>query len=63
MTPEGEPEMEGRSIEAKPKPKIAYYEVCCEACNLFQIYRGTTHTRCVHCLAPLDLSKLKPKYQ
>jgi hypothetical protein len=55
--------MESRGIEAKPKAKIVYYEVCCEACNLFQIYRGTAHTRCVHCLAPLDLSKLKPKYQ
>jgi hypothetical protein len=60
---EGEAKMETRSVEVKSKTKIVCYEVCCQACNLSQIYHGKSHTRCIHCLFPLDLRKLKPKYQ
>jgi len=55
--------MEAQSIKVKPKTKISYYEIACEACNLSQFYHGKSHTKCIHCMAPLDLRKLKPKYQ
>ncbi|MCI0422420.1 MAG: hypothetical protein L0387_37595 [Acidobacteria bacterium] len=55
--------MRAQSVKAIPKTRIVAYEACCEACNLLQIYHGKDHARCIHCLTPLDLSKLKPKYQ
>jgi|GEM_PF-2296630 hypothetical protein len=55
--------MEAQSMKVKPKTKISYYEIACEACNLSQFYHGKSHTKCIHCMAPLDLRKLKPKYQ
>jgi hypothetical protein len=55
--------MEAQTIKVKPKTKISYYEICCEACNLSQFYHGKRHTKCIHCMTPLDLRKLKPKYQ
>jgi ribosomal protein S27E len=54
--------MEAQTIKVKPKTKISYYEIACEACNLSQFYHGKSHTKCIHCMAPLDLRKLKPKY-
>jgi hypothetical protein len=53
--------MEAQTIKVKPKTKISYYEIACEACNLSQFYHGKSHTKCIHCMAPLDLRKLKPK--
>jgi predicted nucleic-acid-binding Zn-ribbon protein len=55
--------METQTIKVKPKTRISYYEIACEACNLSQFYHGKSHTKCIHCMAPLDLRKLKPKYQ
>jgi hypothetical protein len=55
--------METQTIKVKPKTKISYYEIACETCNLSQFYHGKSHTKCIHCMAPLDLRKLKPKYQ
>ena len=55
--------MQTQGAEPKPKTRIVAYKVCCEACNLSQIYHGKDHTRCIHCLTPLDLSKLKPNYE
>jgi hypothetical protein len=55
--------MQAQSIKVKPKTRISYYEILCEACNLNQFYHGKRHTKCIHCRTPLDLSKLKPKYQ
>ncbi len=60
---EGESKMQTKSAEAKPKRRIVAYEICCEVCNLSQHYHGKDHTRCIHCRTPLDLSKLKPKYE
>ncbi len=53
--------MQAQSI--KLKPKISYYEISCEACNLSQFYHGKSHTKCIHCMSPLNLRKLKPKGQ
>ena len=55
--------MQTQSAEAKPKTRIVACKICCEVCNLSQHYHGKDHTRCIHCLTPLDLSKLKPKYE
>lgn len=54
--------MEAQTIRVKPKSKISHYEIACETCNLSQFYHGKSHTKCIHCMAPLDLRKLKPKY-
>jgi len=55
--------MQPQVVYQKPKPKIAYYEICCKACRLLQIYHGKTDTKCVHCRTPLDLADLKTRYQ
>ncbi len=55
--------MESQTTKIKPKTKICYYEISCDACNLGQFYHGKSHTKCIHCMTPLDLRKLKPKYQ
>jgi len=55
--------MQTQNFEQKPKPKIAYFEICCKACKLLQIYHGKTHTKCIHCRTPLDLKELKTRYQ
>ncbi len=55
--------MQPQRVEAKPKSKVVAYEISCEECNLVQIYRAKSTMRCIHCLTPLNLSKLKPKYQ
>jgi len=53
--------MQTQSAEPKPKTRIVLYELCCDVCNLLQIYHGKRHTRCIHCQTPLDLKKLKRK--
>jgi predicted nucleic-acid-binding Zn-ribbon protein len=55
--------MPAETVKVKPKTKISYYEICCKACNLSQFYHGKSHTKCIHCLTPLDLRNLRPKYQ
>lgn len=55
--------MQTQRAEAKPKTRIVCHEICCEVCNLTQIHRDNSHIRCIHCLTPLDLRKLKPRYQ
>lgn len=55
--------VEPQNTKLKPKTKISYYEIVCEACNLSQFYHGKSHMKCIHCMAPLDLRKLKPRYQ
>jgi hypothetical protein len=55
--------MQTRTTKLKLKPKINYYEISCETCNLSQFYHGKSHTRCIHCMTPLKLRKLKPKSQ
>ena len=55
--------MQTQNFEQKPKPKIAYFEICCKACKLLQIYHGKTHTKCINCRTPLDLKELKTRYQ
>ena len=55
--------MQTQRVEAKPKTRIVACKICCEVCNLSQNYHGKHHTRCIHCLTLLDLSKLKPKYE
>ncbi len=49
--------MEAQTIRVKPKTRISYYEIACEACNLSQFYHGKSHTKCIHCMAPLDLTQ------
>jgi hypothetical protein len=60
---EGEPQMETRYPDPKEKPKMVLLKICCDACNSLQVYHGKSHTRCIHCHKPLDLSKVKTKYQ
>jgi hypothetical protein len=55
--------MQTQIIKVNPKTKISYYQISCEACHLNQIYHGKRHTKCNHCMTPLDLRKLKPKHQ
>ena len=52
--------MEPQTVGLKPKTKISYYEISCEACNLSQFYHDKSHTKCIHCMSPLDLRKLRP---
>jgi hypothetical protein len=54
--------MQTQTGKVNPKTKIGYCEISCEACHLNQFYHGKRHTKCIHCGAPLDLRKVKPKY-
>ena len=53
--------MQTQTIKVKSKTKILYYEISCETCHLSQSYHGKSHHRCIHCMTPLDLRKLKSK--
>jgi hypothetical protein len=55
--------IQSQNLKAKPKTKISYFEISCDACNLSQFYHGKNHTKCIHCMTRLDLRKLRPKYQ
>ena len=50
-----------RTVKAKPKPKpiLELMKVCCEACHLFQRYRGKSHVTCVHCGSPMGPTKFE----